>query len=59
MVADATVDGAAIDSSVLDLYLKEHPELKEQIHVLCTWGPMPVQPIVVNSRMPGWSLSIV
>ena len=53
LVKNSIVDAAAIDSSVLQYWLKEHPEDEENLHTLCSIGPLPVQPIVVNSRMPG------
>ena len=53
MVVKGIVDTAAIDCNVLCLYLKEHPEYRDQIHTVCTLGPVPIQPIVINSRMGG------
>lgn len=52
LVLDNVADTAAIDSNVLQRYFKEHPESQDELHVLCTLGPWPIQPIVVNSRLP-------
>jgi ABC-type phosphate/phosphonate transport system substrate-binding protein len=47
MLADKTIDAASIDSNtLLDL-----GELPEGVRVLETWGPFPVQPIVVRSSL--------
>jgi len=53
MVLNNVVDAAAVDSNVLSLWLSEHQEHAEELHVMCSWGPWPVQPIVVNNRLPG------
>ena len=52
MVLDARVDAAAIDSNALHQYLEEHHELKSELHVLHSIGPLPIPPLVVNSRLP-------
>lgn len=51
MVADKTVDAAAINSTTLSYQMKKHPELVEKLHIMTSWGPLAVQPMVVNSRM--------
>lgn len=53
MILDKKVDTAAIDSNVLRSFLKVHPEYKEKLTVLTSFGPMPIYPIVFNARMPG------
>ncbi|KAK3083643.1 hypothetical protein FSP39_000684 [Pinctada imbricata] len=52
MILDKKVDTAAIDSNVLKSFLKEHPEYREKLAVLTSFGPMPIYPIVFNARMP-------
>lgn len=52
MVLENRVDATAIDSNVLIQYLLEHPEHRKEVHVLCSWGPLPIYPIVINSRLP-------
>ncbi len=44
-------DAAAIDSNVLNIRLREMPALRQKLRVIETWGPYPIQPIVVNSRL--------
>ena len=51
MVLNNVVDAAAIDSNVLQLWMSEHQEQAEELHVMCSWGPWPIQPIVVNARL--------
>lgn len=52
MVIDRKADIAAIDSNTLRFYQKDHPEHKDEIRVLTSLGPMPIQPIVFNKRLP-------
>jgi len=53
MVLNNVVDAAAVDSNVLNLWMSEHQEHAAELHVMCSWGPWPIQPIVVNARLPG------
>lgn len=53
MVLNNVVDSAAIDSNTLRFWSDDHPQQATELHVLCSWGPNPVQPIVINSRLPG------
>jgi phosphonate transport system substrate-binding protein len=48
MVADGRVDAAAIDSQVLDIELRDHPELAAAIRRVGTIGPSTIQPVVVS-----------
>lgn len=48
MVADGRVDAAAIDSQVLDIELRDHPELAAAIRRVDTIGPSTIQPVVVS-----------
>ncbi len=45
-------DAAAIDSNVLSLRLREVPGLREKLRVIESWGPFPIQPVVVRSTLP-------
>lgn len=45
------IDAAAIDSTVLARCLRERPELGQRIRVLESWGPFPIQPIVVRAEL--------
>jgi phosphonate transport system substrate-binding protein len=46
MVADGEVDASAIDSQVLAVELRDHPELARRIRVIDTLGPSTIQPVV-------------
>ena len=45
------IDGAAIDATVLTAILRERPELAGRLRVLDSFGPFPVQPMVVRSAL--------
>jgi len=48
-------DAAAIDSNVLSIRLREIPDLRERLRVIESWGPFPIQPVVVRSALrPEW-----
>jgi phosphonate transport system substrate-binding protein len=51
MVADEEVDGSAIDSQVLAIELRDHPELAEAIRVVEALGPSTIQPVAVSRRV--------
>ena len=44
-------DAAAIDSNVLRIKLRETPTLRNALRVIESWGPYPIQPIVVSSNL--------
>ncbi len=48
MVADGRVDAAAIDSQVLDIELRDHPELAQGVRRIGAIGPSTIQPVVVS-----------
>jgi len=48
MVADGRVDAAAIDSQVLDIELRDHPELEAAVRRIGTIGPSTIQPVVAS-----------
>jgi phosphonate transport system substrate-binding protein len=52
MVAGGEVDGSAIDSQVLAIELREHPELAERIRVVEALGPSTIQPVALSRRVP-------
>ena len=52
LVMDGAADAAAIDSTVLALQLRERPELRSGLRVVASWGPFPVQPLVVRRTLP-------
>ena len=52
LTAAGEVDGAAIDSNALAVLLRGEPGLACRLRILESWGPHPIQPIVVSSRFP-------
>jgi phosphonate transport system substrate-binding protein len=52
MVAEGEVDASAIDSQVLEVELRDHPELAERIRVIESLGPSSIQPVTVARRLP-------
>jgi phosphonate transport system substrate-binding protein len=52
MVAAGEVDGAAIDTQVLEIALRDNPVLAAQVKVIETLGPSTIQPVVAASRLP-------
>ena len=44
-------DAAAIDSNVLRIRLRETPAIRRKLRVIETWGPYPIQPVVVNTTL--------
>jgi phosphonate transport system substrate-binding protein len=52
LVARGEVDGSAIDSQVLDVELRDHPDLAEQVRVVEALGPSTIQPVAVSRRVP-------
>ena len=50
-VLQGEADAAAIDSNVLRIKLRETPNLRNSLRVIESWGPYPIQPIVVNSHL--------
>lgn len=50
MVASGQVDAAAIDSQVLAIELRDHPELAEELRVIDALGPSTIQPVGCSKR---------
>ena len=48
---DGRIDGAAIDSVALSFLLREQPELHARLRILTSFGPFPIQPVVVRSEL--------
>jgi phosphonate transport system substrate-binding protein len=48
-VLSGKADAAAIDSNVFRIHLREAPALRSELRVIETWGPYPIQPVVVSS----------
>ena len=51
LVAEGAVDASAIDSQVLEIELRDHPELVEQVKVVDVLGPSTIQPVVAAARL--------
>jgi phosphonate transport system substrate-binding protein len=47
LIAEGTVDASAIDTTVIELELRQRPELADHFRVIDTIGPSPIPPIVV------------
>lgn len=52
MILGREVDGTAIDSTVLERELANHPEIEDQIRIIDTFGPSPIPPWVISTRVP-------
>ncbi len=52
MVCNGTVDAAAIDCQVLEIELREHPELAAQLRIIDSLGPSSIQPVAAAATMP-------
>jgi phosphonate transport system substrate-binding protein len=52
LVAAGTVDAAAIDSQVLAIEFRDHPELADGLRVIGAFGPSTIQPVVAARRLP-------
>jgi phosphonate transport system substrate-binding protein len=51
LVAHGEADAAAIDSNVLNIRLREAPDLRGRLRVIESWGPYPIQPVVVRCAL--------
>jgi phosphonate transport system substrate-binding protein len=52
LVAAREIDASAIDSQVLAVELRDHPELATQLRVIDSLGPSTIQPVVVSVALP-------
>jgi phosphonate transport system substrate-binding protein len=50
-VLSGKADAAAIDSNVLRIRFREAPTLRKELRVVESWGPYPIQPVVVSSAL--------
>jgi phosphonate transport system substrate-binding protein len=53
LVRSGAVDAAAIDSQVLAIELRDHPELGAGLRMIGSFGPSTIQPLVAASHLPG------
>jgi ABC-type phosphate/phosphonate transport system substrate-binding protein len=52
-VSCGAVDASAVDSQVLALVLRDHPELAGGLRVIGSLGPSTIQPVAAASWLPG------
>lgn len=52
LILKKEVDGSAIDSTVLELEIANHPEIASQIRIVGSFGPSPIPPWVVTRKVP-------
>ncbi len=52
LVTQHRVDAAAIDSNALTMERAEHPGHAARLRVIESWGPFPIQPVVVRASLP-------
>lgn len=50
LVADGEVDASAIDSQVLTVEMRQHPEVTDNLKVIDSLGPSTIQPVAVSRR---------
>ncbi|MFQ5522208.1 MAG: PhnD/SsuA/transferrin family substrate-binding protein [Acidimicrobiia bacterium] len=53
MVADGRVDASAIDSQVLAIEMRDHPEVTDNVKIIDSLGPSTIQPVAVSKRFDG------
>ena len=52
MVLDGRIDASAIDSTVLEAELQNHPEIAGRLRVIERLGPSPIPPWVIRQDLP-------
>jgi phosphonate transport system substrate-binding protein len=52
LVLSGEVDASAIDSQVLAVALRDHPDWAARLRVIDTLGPSTIQPVVASRRLP-------
>jgi len=52
MVLAGEIDASAIDSTVLETEMLQHPEICERFRVIATLGPSPIPPWVISTNIP-------
>jgi phosphonate transport system substrate-binding protein len=50
MVADGEVDSSAIDSQVLAIEMRDHPEVTDNLKIIDAVGPSTIQPVAISKR---------
>ncbi len=52
LLLDGEIDGTSIDSTVLEIELKNRPEISNHIRRIAAWGPSPIPPWVIHKQVP-------
>lgn len=52
LVRDGEIDASAIDSQVLAVAMRDAPALAEEVHIIDTFGPSSIQPVVAARSLP-------
>lgn len=52
LVSHGEIDAAAIDSQVLAIELRDHPNLRDRLRIIDTFGPSTIQPFAVATHLP-------
>lgn len=52
LILQGKIDATAIDSTVLELELRQHPEIASRIRIIATLGSSPIPPWVVSTQLP-------
>jgi len=52
LVQTGEVDASAIDTQVLEVAMRKHPQLKEKLRVIDALGPSTIQPVVASGSLP-------
>lgn len=51
-VAAGGIDASAVDSQVLAVELRDHPQLRARLRIVESFGPSPIQPLVATAAVP-------
>jgi len=52
LVLEGKADAAAIDSHMLDVILRNRPEIAAAVRIIGAFGPSTIPPVVVSTRLP-------
>lgn len=52
LVQTGEIDASAIDTQVLDVAMRDHPQLREKLRVIDALGPSTIQPVVASGSLP-------
>ena len=52
LVQTGAIDASAIDTQVLEVAMRRHPQLREKLRVIDALGPSTIQPVVASGSLP-------